>query len=305
MEPPFREAVTTAQLAILFADIAGSTELYHRLGDQPARGLVGDCLGAMASDVARGGGRVVKTIGDEVIATFPTPEAALRTAAALQQGAADRPPVGGKPLAIRIGLHFGPVLLEDGDVFGDAVNVAARLVAGAKAGQILTSGATIAAAGGDWGRTARLVDVTALRGRREPMEIFECLWATGEETLMRAPPRAPSADVVAWLTPPRGGRPIGLSDRQPSLTVGRGEASDLVLSGTFVSRLHARIEVRRGRCVLTDQSTNGTYVRGEVGQPVFVRHDSQVLTGRGLIGFGELPSEGGATVLRFEVPETM
>ncbi|WP_270937482.1 adenylate/guanylate cyclase domain-containing protein [Falsiroseomonas oryzae] len=294
-------APRSAQLAILFADVAGSTRLYETLGDVAARDLIAGCLDRLEAATAHNGGTVVKQIGDEVMATFPSADAALLAASEMQVAVSGARVLQGRPLAVRIGLHFGPVLLEDDDVFGDAVNVAARLVAEAKGEQILTSAATLAAAGPAWRQTCRLVDIAAVRGRKAPVEIFESLWKAEDSTMMRHPPRLPPRTDAARLVLEAGAMRLELSEERPSATVGRGEQNDLVLRGPIVSRLHARVDFRRGHCVLTDQSTNGTWIQPEGGAPVFVRHDSHVLAGHGLIGFGEAPGEGTPTTVRYEV----
>ena len=292
-----------AHLTILFADIVGSSALYATLGDRAARGLIGVCLALMADIVARRGGRVLKTLGDEIMATFAGPHAALHAAAEMQQAVAGGRVVEGRSLAIRVGLHAGEVLQEEGDVFGDAVNVAARLVATAKAGQTLTSGATLVAAGPDWGTSARLVEITALRGRQGMVEVFESLWTVGETTLMRRPPERGGASAAAWFVTAGGAARIALNAERPTLSLGRAEQNDLVMLGDFVSRIHARIEFRRGRCTLTDESTNGTYLLESAGRLQLIRRESFVLTGTGLLGMGEAPVEGAVTTLRFWVAE--
>src|SRR5882672_4587338 len=88
------------------------------------------------------GGRVVKTVGDEVLCIFRLPDAAA-AAAAEMQGAVDLLPIeSGTKLGLRIGFHAGPVIQQDADVFGDTVNLASRLVATAVKGQIITSSET-------------------------------------------------------------------------------------------------------------------------------------------------------------------
>jgi class 3 adenylate cyclase len=303
MEAPPAPARQAADLAILFADIAGSSGLYARLGDQAARGLIGECLGAIGGIVARCGGSVVKTVGDEVMATFAAPKAALQAASEMQQAVSGRRVADGRSLAIRVGLHAGAVLLEEGDVFGDAVNVAARLVAAAKAGQTLTSGTTLAAAGADWTASARLVDITALRGREGLVEVYESVWAGSEATLMRRPPEGARPPAAAWFVTGSGAARVALDAARPTLNLGRDGQNDLILTGDFVSRMHARIEFRRGRCVLTDESTNGTYLLDAAGRLQFVRRDSLLLAGTGLLGMGEAPREGAATTVRFWVAE--
>ena len=136
-------ARTTVDLAIVFADISGSTRLYETLGDAVARELVSQCLDLMTEQIAKSGGTVIKTIGDEIMCTFPTAERATESSMGMQEAITedlpDMNPNMPSTMSLRIGLHFGSAILEAGDVFGDAVNVAARMVGLAKGGQIITT----------------------------------------------------------------------------------------------------------------------------------------------------------------------
>src|SRR5260221_697385 len=113
--------------AILFADVSGSTALYELLGDKPAAKAIEACLGELRIIVAKRDGVVVKTIGDEIMVVFGNPEAACNAAREMQQRMIALPPTAGVKLAIRIGFHFGLVLEDKGDFWGDGVNTAARL----------------------------------------------------------------------------------------------------------------------------------------------------------------------------------
>src|SRR3954466_6441724 len=124
---------------VLFADVCDSTQLYERLGDAQALATMSRCL-EMARGVAiQSGGRLVKTMGDELMLVFPTAKEAAKAAVGIQERMSSVPRVAGLRLDFRIGFHFGDAIEQDGDVFGDSVNTAARIVALAKAGQILTS----------------------------------------------------------------------------------------------------------------------------------------------------------------------
>ena len=124
-------AAKTTNVTILFADISGSTRLYELLGDAPARAKVASCLKLLTDVTERYGGTVIKTIGDEIMCTYPDAETAVNAACEMHEILMDdiTETVSGLiSLAIRVGLHHGPAILEAGDVYGDAVNVAARLV---------------------------------------------------------------------------------------------------------------------------------------------------------------------------------
>ncbi len=133
------------ELAILFADVVGSTRLYERMGDQRARDMVAICIDVMRTATEQNQGTVIKTMGDEVMATFPTADLALSSAAQMQQQITrhSQLKIDGQPVAIRIGCHYGPVVLEDRDVFGSTVHTANRMTSQAKAGQIMTTAAVV------------------------------------------------------------------------------------------------------------------------------------------------------------------
>src|SRR5260370_13248306 len=134
--------LVSKERAILFADVSGSTALYEKLGEKAAAKMMEACLGELRAVVKKWEGKVVKTIGDELMVVFGRPEAACAAAREMQVRVSALPATGGVALAIRIGFHFGPVLEDKGDFLGDGVNTAARLAGLAKGGQILTSGAT-------------------------------------------------------------------------------------------------------------------------------------------------------------------
>jgi class 3 adenylate cyclase len=133
----------TERLAILFADITGSTVLYETLGNALARQMVVHCLSMMSSRLAAHRGTLIKTIGDELMCTFPSAETALRAACDMQDAVESGKPGGDRPMYIRIGFNFGEVIREESDVHGDAVNVAARITEVARARQILATQAAV------------------------------------------------------------------------------------------------------------------------------------------------------------------
>ena len=120
---------STETLAILFADIAGSTALYENLGDTKARELVSACTSILTREMAKYKGRLIKTIGDEIMCVFPTAEGAAQAACDMQSSLEKEKPGGDVAMYVRVGFHYGEVISENNDVFGDAVNVAARITA--------------------------------------------------------------------------------------------------------------------------------------------------------------------------------
>ena len=193
----------------------------------------------------------------------------------------------GQPVSIRIGCHFGPVVLENRDMFGAAVHTANRMTSQAKAGQIITTTATmVEQLSPEW--RARCARSTSRRSRAGPARcaLFEVLWQTEDVTSMlpaiAIEPRAISANTapaVARASGPggRGGRAAA-----PTLPSAAPRTTTCVVKGNLISRLHARVEINRNKFVLIDQSTNGTFVQHERRRgEAFVRRDSMQIKGEG------------------------
>ena len=292
------------ELAILFADVVGSTRIYEIMGDASARDMVVTCVDLMRSATEANGGAVIKTIGDEIMATFPSADDAVNAASDMQQDVLSRPDlvVEGQHVAIRIGCHFGPVVRENRDIFGAAVHTANRLTSQAKAGQIMVSGAIIERLGANWRGAVRQIDVATLKGKTSEDELFEVLWQREDATSMvptlaigHVGERRPCGRVRLGFP----GGEIVVDERRSAASIGRSDENDVVIKGTLISRLHARIELSRSKIMLIDQSTNGTFVVMKDGEEAFVRRDSVQLKGEGLIGFGRVPEAGSAQTIKF------
>jgi class 3 adenylate cyclase len=163
--PPMPRAGGRVVTTVLFTDIVGSTERAREVGDRRWRDLL-DRHDAMAGTIVRRhGGRVVKTTGDGILATFDAPGRAVQAAVALREE------VRGLPADIRAGIHTGEVEERRGDVGGIGVHIAARVMAVAEPGQILVS-RTVRdlATGSDLTLTPR--GSTELRGLEGEWEVF-------------------------------------------------------------------------------------------------------------------------------------
>ncbi len=282
-------APKTANLAIVFADISGSTRLYDTLGDAVARPLIAQCLGMMSEIVTKNKGTVIKTIGDEIMCTFPSAETAVQAAMDMQDAVTEDLPEANPnapaDLTIRVGLHYGQAILEGGDVFGDAVNVAARMAGLSKGGQIITTQMTTDALPPMLQASTRHVDRIAVKGKAEQINIYEVIWQEEDVTRM-ATGLLSSQTVQAKLRLKYRNKEMVLTQQQPRpVVLGRGKKVDMVVNDGMASREHARIELRRGKFVLVDQSTNGTYVLTPDG-PAYLRRDDLALTGDGQICLG-------------------
>jgi hypothetical protein len=247
-------------------------------------------------------GRVVKTIGDEILCVFPTATAAVQAAIVMQTRIDMQAPVAGQPLQIRVGLQFGPVVHENDDVFGDCVNVAARMVKLANPMQIMLAGECMQAMDPGMRAQARAIDKLPIKGRAKEIDVYELPWKHSEDmtTLGTLPPEELQRPRIR-LRLRHNGREIVIGAHQDVVKFGRDISCDVVISDRKASREHARIERRRDKLVLVDVSSNGTYLtfHGEPEMPV--RREEIVLHGHGSISFGHPYALDPAEVATFEV----
>jgi len=271
-------------LAVLFADVAGSTRLYEQLGDALALSTIDQCL-ALVRDASKGhGGRLVKTIGDEAMVVFPTPNQAISAAGEIQLRMNSLVNERNLRIAFRIGVHCGAAIeAQDGDVFGDSVNVAARMVALAKSGQVILTASTAEGLSPELRGKVREVDVMTVKGKEKDIAIMELVWLDSAElTTLTTRPKI----RVARLQLVHGTREIDLGPGATTITIGRDAQNDVVIADRLASRQHARIERRRDKFVVVDQSSNGTFVTIEGEGEVQLRREEMFLRESGHISFG-------------------
>lgn len=291
------------ELAILFADVVGSTRLFEALGDLRARDMIATCIEVMRTATEQHNGTVIKTMGDEVMSTFPSADEALNAAAQMQQQIAGHADLrnDGHPVAIRIGCHFGPVVLENRDVFGATVHTANRMTSQAKAGQIVTTASTVDQLAPAWRASVRQIDVATLKGQGNEITLYEVLWQIEDVTSMvpaismRSREAKRGLRLRLWAQDSE----VVLDDHKANAAMGRAEDNDIVVKGNLISRIHARIELSRNKFVLIDQSTNGTFVQNANGEESFVRRDSMQIKGEGMIGLGRMPEPNSPQTIRF------
>ena len=274
---------TEHDVAVMFADIAGSTRLYEQLGDAKALATIGQCLELAANSSAGYGGRLVKTIGDEVMIVFSAADQAAAAAAEIQSRMAELGRTTGVRLAFRIGVHVGGAIEQDGDLYGDSVNTAARMTGIAKGGQIILSDAAAQAMSPFMRRNLRELDVVSVKGKEQDIRIVELVWsdATDLTMLVTSP-----VNVGAALELRYGTETIRIDAGTAVVTLGRADHNDVVIADRRASRDHARIERRHDKFALVDQSSNGTYVTFD-GEKEFMLHRQEImLRGRGRLSFG-------------------
>lgn len=288
------------KLAVLFADVSGSTKLYEKLGDTEALHAVDRCIKRMERAIEGFRGRLVKTIGDEVMATFETAEDAFQAAVEMQQRVTDLPPISGVKLAIRVGFHFGPAIEDNNDIFGDTVNTAARIVGLANSEQILTSQQTVNELPRLLRDSTRDLEQLSVKGKAEGVHVFEVLWHETDELTMKASSITSGPRPSAKLCVRYHGRAYLLDEKTPFLTLGRDQGNDLIIEDRKASRHHARIERRGDKFFYVDQSTNGSYVAIAGEQETLLRREEMLLRSTGAICFGSSANDPQADCAHFE-----
>ena len=245
------------KIAIMFVDVEGSTKLYEKLGDQKAQQTIERCLGIASDIIKQSKGTIIKFIGDEVMSCFADEDSAVEAACNIQETLERAENKKSLP-SVRIGLHYGMAIEKEGDMFGDAVNVAARVTSIAKGKQIITTEDTVVNLSPKHVKMTREFDKTAIKGKEGEVTIYEVLWQPENATQMRTAIKTGSTDGASLLSIVCDGNEFNIKANSPDFMIGRDERCDLIVDSDFSSRIHARIEYRRGKFVLIDQSTNGT-----------------------------------------------
>jgi adenylate cyclase len=271
----------------MFADIVGSTRLYETLGDEIAEKLVTSTLRQLSDVVGKHQGVTVKTGGDDVLCRFSSTEHAIDAARAMHLLlAAKTGPTPDYKIAIRIGAHQGPVIESEGDIYGDAVNLAARVSALARGGKTLISGYTYEQLGEASRKRCRLFTNTTVKGKEQPIDVYDVVWEQTDELTRIVGNEAKNA-MQSVLVIRFQDNVIRMSaNTVTSTTVGRGQDCDLVIPSQQASRQHCRIECNRGKYLFIDNSSNGSYINHNQTELFF--HQEQVaLQGEGYISLGE------------------
>ncbi len=292
------DTLLPTSFAVLFADVSGSTRLYDTVGDTAAMAAIGQCLEIFRERTEASGGRVIKTIGDEVMSAFSSADDAAHTAMAIQLQVDTLEPVSGNKLGVRIGFHYGPAMERGDDLFGDTVNLASRLADVATRGQIILSQDTTQRLAMGLRAACRPLYSIPVKGKNDDIAICELTWkASGDATAMMPTLGAVAGRPVVLHLIYRN-REIVLDDTRSTITLGRDQASDVVVPERMASREHGRIEHRSGKFVLIDHSANGTYVTMRGDRELVLRREECVLHGRGVIALGQ-PREIASELLEF------
>jgi class 3 adenylate cyclase len=280
----------TQPLCILFADVSGSTKLFEQRGDVDARRIIAAVLDALSAVCASHGGRVIKTIGDEIMCTLPGALNGVMAATDMQKRVAHDMVFVRDNIGIRIGLHFGDTLVEDNDVYGDAVNTAARMASLAKREQIVTTAATLKGLTNTGSIRSRSLGRARVSGKLLPIEIVDVIWqedTSNITTVQRAIRIDDGGTTNVKLTLRYRGQVMELNENSQPFTIGRDATNSLVIDAEWVSRTHALIEFKKGYFVVSDRSTNASYVKLGEDDELRLHRDEVHLRKSGAISLGQ------------------
>lgn len=285
-------------LAIIFSDIVGSSQLYTSLGDQRAKEKIDQAIGAMCNIVEESDGKVIKTIGDEIMYSHPDPELACRAAVRMNQS------LNAIHFYLRTGISFGRVINDEDDLYGETVNNAAFLVRTAQANQILLDGDAYANLV-NFRQQCEYFDRITIKGESEPSLLYRLNWEQRDTASLDATVMATKAVSAANGTPTQllvnyQGHTYYI-DPSSDVSIGRDHGSvQICVKHKNASRKHCSLSYHRGKFILTDRSTNGTYLLQKGQQEVFLRRESTPLVADGKISIGQ-PCKGSENILEYQL----
>ncbi|MBC2714096.1 MAG: adenylate/guanylate cyclase domain-containing protein [Desulfobacteraceae bacterium] len=274
-------------ITILFADICKSSQLYEVLGDREAQQVIGKILTRLADITEQYNGKVIKSIGDAVMSIFFSVDNAVDASKSMQESIKQNFSniTGSFPINIHIGFHHGPVIIEDRDIFGDAVNIASRVADYAKPRQIVTTKTTIEEMPERLTPLIRYIAKIAVKNISEDIEAYEIVWDKRETTTIMDHQKL-SYKFHTKLDLIIGNQTIVIDNKRPSVTIGRMDYNDIVIDLYWVSRSHISIEYRKGIFMIADKSSNGTYIYPETEDMKFIKKSEYPLSGKGCILLG-------------------
>lgn len=294
---------TSQNLSVLFADVAGSSRLYELLGNNRARRLITELLAELSKCALENKGEALLTIGDELMCAFSSADLAVDTAAAMHQITAIHPPVQEGdfgPIGLYIRIDTGRIIRVGNELFGDAVNSAAKMKALAKPWQTLISKSTYNELSVEHQRLTRFIGNLPIKGITGTCDIYEYI-ADLEDVTQMIERRAEAQHSPEVLKLTKGALVVTVDEQHPLITIGRLPGNDIVLKFPHVSRMHAKIEHRRGKFILVDASVNGTYIHVSEQDTIYLNHDELQLQGKGIISPGKEAAADSPGVIHFVI----
>ena len=251
-------------ITVLFTDIKGSTAYFEKFGDSAGLLMVHHCNSMLGKIVEQHGGRVIKTIGDAVMACFEDPLEAISASIEMQEAitADSAAKAEARRVKIRIGINFGLGFVKSNDVFGDVVNVASRVEAAATPEQILISDTLQEAISSSGRFRLRLAGRFSLKGKSEERNLFEVIWREGAtenafNSMIGLSAVQPKFKLVQLLGDGQPGREFEFSTAQ--CLIGRTGGHFTFPNDEYVQPVHACFTIETGQMYLEPLPDADTY----------------------------------------------
>lgn len=290
--------------SVAFASLNGVEDIALRQGQDASLQVLQRALDRITALCGEFGGEIGNMVGGEVLCLFPNPDAALNAACRMQHDVHEDPAIRAPGLSLTVGLHIGPVYRRDGHVFGDSINTAARVKAEAQPGQILMTREMSRHLHAESTSILQTYDRVRVKGKERALTLLQAAWQPADLNSTSVMASMINSGYLKDLAADMLELSIGTEQRRIAssmtpLNVGRAPTCDLRVQSQSASRLHCRIDHRRGKFVLVDLSTNGTHLVRSDGSQTILRREEAVLTGSGRFALGEAASEGGRWTVRF------
>lgn len=280
---------------VMFADVVGSTALYESIGDDEAQRQIAACLTIAKESTHGHTGKIVTELGDEIMAVFGDPGDAAASACEIHAKMSEtfNNDASEHALTMRIGMHYGPLTgQDDDDLMSETTKIAHWAASNAKPEQTLGTAAVIDVLPRIYQAVSRFVDDETWNFVSvEHMAVHEIIWDVESVTAYSGEIPTLDSQKCQGVTFSNRDQSVTLSAARPVISMGRGSENDLVVYHDLASRQHLSAQFSRGRCTITDNSTNGTVVFAERDPKSHdLRRDSYSLLGSGKLILGR-PAE--------------
>ena len=301
------------EVTVVFADLTGSTGVFESLGNAKATQAITRLTQWIGKVCVAKHGQVVKNLGDGVLMVFTDNTQAVDAVAEMQLTHTQRIKTWPDQLKMRlqIGMARGEVIEQDGDFFGDAVNVASRLADLSGPGQILGTDSVINQLPPDSLVRFRSLGSMDIRGRNEACTVYRVEWQNEVlSDFFTVPAPLSASPFASKVTAQMGVIDLSWLDVEASFTsaqlpihLGRDAEAQFVVDDPRVSRLHAKITWRAGKFYLEDVSSYGTWVRFAGGEAIVaLRRQECVLLVAGEIALGASFEDFTVPTVSFKFP---
>lgn len=295
---------TIQKLAILYADVTGSTHIYEEYGDEIARENIGVCISILTDITLQLGGQKVKTIGDEIMCSFLNPVKASTAAKEMHEAlrtASEQGKFSIGELHVKIGWHYGVVNHRGAEIIGEAPVTAQQIIKLAKSDEILTSEQSLEFLPDELKQDARFIDSIEAEAWVGELKVYGLTWEDDDEvTRIGSISSFIDDSIHKSLVLEYSGNQICMDAEHTHCHIGRGLENDIcIIDGKFASKNHAEIICRHGVFYLKDNSTNGTAIYFSDGRSLRLHREEEVLSGQGTICFGGNPTNDPQSVVNF------